>query len=103
MAHNCRAQGDVGACQCGHVLSSPHIIVVVASSQSVVGHGMPSRERVGDWAGKEEVSKEERKRTHTSRRVSWRTVQRQGMLRNLAKKETELGPNKAQLNLTQHG
>ncbi len=23
---------------------------------------MPSRERVGDWAGKEEVSKEERKR-----------------------------------------
>jgi len=39
-----------------------------------MGLSMPSRERVGDWAGKEEVSKEERKRTHTSRRVSWHTV-----------------------------
>ena len=51
-----------------------------------VGHGMPLREKVGDWAGKEEVSKEERKRKHTSRRVSRCTVQRQGMLRDLAKK-----------------
>jgi len=47
---------------------------------------MPSRERVGDWAEKEEVSKEERKRKHTSRRVSQHTAQRQGMLHNLAKK-----------------
>jgi len=31
---------------------------------------MPSRERVGDWARKEEVSKEERKRKSTSRRVT---------------------------------
>jgi len=83
---NCKAQGDVGACQCRHVLSSPHVIAVEASLQLVVGHGMPLRERVGDWARKEEVSKEERKRKHTSRRVSQRTVQGQGMLHNLAKK-----------------
>jgi hypothetical protein len=31
---------------------------------------MPLRERVGNWARKEKVSKEERKRTCTSRRVS---------------------------------
>jgi hypothetical protein len=64
---------------------------------------MPLRERVGDWAGKEEVRKEERQRKCTSRRVSQCTVQRQGMLHDLAKKTTELGTNKAQLNLTQHG
>src|SRR6266851_9067192 len=74
VACNCEAQGDVGARQHHHVLSSPHIIAVEASLQSVVGHGMPSRERVGDWARKEEVSKEERKRKSTSRRVSQCTV-----------------------------
>ena len=52
---------------------------------------MPSRERVGDWAGKEEVRKEERKRTCISRRVSWCTAQRQGMLHNLAKKKQNWG------------
>jgi hypothetical protein len=64
---NCEAQGDIGACQCGHVLFLPCIIVVMVSSWLVMGHGMPSRERVGDWAGKEEVSKEERKRKSISR------------------------------------
>jgi hypothetical protein len=56
VACNRKAQGNVGAYQYGHILSSPRVIVVVASSQLVVGHSMPSRERVGDWAGKEEVS-----------------------------------------------
>ncbi len=67
---NCEAQGNVGAHQRCHVLSSPRVIAIEVSSWLVVGHGMPSRERVGDWARKEEVSKEERKRKHTSRRVS---------------------------------
>jgi len=97
VARNCEAQGDVGARQRRHVLSSPRVIDVEESSRSVVGRGMPSRERVGDWAGKEEVSKEERKRKRTSRMVSRRTAQRQGMLHDLAKK-TEQGTNKAQLN-----
>jgi hypothetical protein len=52
---------------------------------------MPSRERVGDWAGKEEVSKEERKRKRTSRRVNRCMAQRQGMLRDLAKKKQNWG------------
>jgi hypothetical protein len=91
VARNCEAQGDVGARQRRHVLSSPRVIAIEASSRSVVGHGMPSRERVGDWAGKEEVSKEERKRKRTSRRVSRRTAQRQGMLRDLAKKKLNWG------------
>ena len=69
----------------------PHVIAVEASSRLVVGHGMPSRERVGDWAGKEEVSKEERKRKSTSRRVNQCTAQRQGMLRDLAKKKQNWG------------
>src|SRR6266851_7345481 len=80
LVHNCEAQGDMGVHQHCHILSLPCIIAVKASLWSVVGHGMPSRERVGDWAGKEEVSKEERKRKSTSRRVSQHTVQRQGML-----------------------
>jgi len=79
---NCEAQGDVGACQCRHVLSSPHVIAVEASLQLVVGHGMPLRERVGDWVGKEKVSKEERKRKQTRKRVNQRTVQRKGMQQN---------------------
>jgi hypothetical protein len=88
---NCEAQGDVGACQHCHVLSSPRVIAVKASSWLVVGHGMPSRERVGDWAGKEEVSKEERKRKRTSRRVNRCMAQRQGMLHDLAKKKQNWG------------
>jgi len=45
---NCEAQGNVGACQHRHILSLPCVIVIEASSWSVVGYGMPSRERVGD-------------------------------------------------------
>ena len=87
VARNCEAQGDVGARQCRHVLFSPRVIDVEALSQLVVGHGMLLREKVGDWAGKEEVSKEERNRKCTSRRAgARRRAQRQGMLRDLAKK-----------------
>jgi hypothetical protein len=66
-------------------------MAIEASLRLVVGHGMPSRERVGDWAGKEKVSKEKRKRKHTSRRVSHHMAQRQGMLCNLAKKKLNWG------------
>jgi len=62
VACNCEAQGDMEVHQHHHILSSPCVIAIKALSWLVVGHGMPSRERVGDWAGKEEVSKEERKR-----------------------------------------
>jgi hypothetical protein len=50
------------------VLSSPRIIAVDASSWSAVGSWWAPRERVvstgkkGDWAAKEEVSKEKRKK-----------------------------------------
>jgi len=37
VVHNCEAQGNVGAHQHHHVLSSPHVIAVDASLQSVVG------------------------------------------------------------------
>jgi hypothetical protein len=63
--------------------------------------------RVNDWAEKE-VSKEKIKRKCTrnvlGRPGAWRRgkVTAKGMLRDLAeKKETELGTNKAQLELTQ--
>jgi len=38
------------------------ITCVIAVDGRWWGHGVPSRDRVGDWAGKEEVSKKDRKR-----------------------------------------
>jgi hypothetical protein len=67
---NCKAQGNVGVYQHCHVLFSPCVIAIEALLWLVVGYSMPLRERVGNWARKEKVSKEERKRTCTSRRVS---------------------------------
>jgi hypothetical protein len=75
VACNGEAQGDVGARQCRHVLPSPRVIAVVASSLSVVGPCELLRERVclsarrpierGYWAAKEEVSKKNPMRTRT--------------------------------------
>jgi hypothetical protein len=66
VARNCEAQGGVGARQRRHVLSSPRVIAVVASSLSVVGRWWALEgegvsigkkgDRRGDWAAKEEVS-----------------------------------------------
>jgi hypothetical protein len=72
-----KAQGDVGAHQCCHVLPLPHIIAVVVPLLLVVGPWWLLRERVclsarrpiecGTWAAKEEVSKKKAKRKHRSR------------------------------------
>jgi len=66
-----KAQGNVGAHQCCHILPSPHVIAVVAPSLLVVGPWWLLRERVcllarrpiecGTWAAKEEVSKKKQR------------------------------------------
>jgi hypothetical protein len=116
VACDSKAQGDMGARQCHHVLPSPRVIAVIMPLLSVVGPWWLLRERVcllarrpierGTWAAKEEVSKEKSKEKsyqQTSRgEPAYGTEATQQMLRNLAEKKLLLGTNKAQLNLTQH-
>jgi hypothetical protein len=52
-----------GGAERRQILPSPCVIAVDGRWW---GHGVPSRDRVGDWAGKEEVSKKDRKRKSTS-------------------------------------
>ena len=56
-AQRCSARG--ASCPCHASLQS-------TCRRGRWDHGAPSRERVGDWAGKEEVSKKDRKTKHTS-------------------------------------